>query len=470
MQVVFEHKPQNIINYIYSYFNIEKVLKGFIMNELAKDIAKNLLKDDPEIEVRVARGIEENRKGFGEMKLIDKQGKPVEKAQITLKLIRHEFHFGCNAFMTGQFKEAEENALYEQRFADLFNLAVVPFYWSDTEPEDGKLRFGKDSPFIYRRPPVDMVLDFCDKYHIIPKGHPLCWHMFLPKWAPLDKKGLAERIERHIAEIASCYGQRIKIWDVCNEAIKWYPLHIDRRMPERHVEFAFETASRYMPRSSTLIYNDYACWANNGDYTAMYMLGRHLKNLNVNLGALGLQFHLFARKIEELRHEAEIRLSPRHLLSCLDQYAKLQIPVNISEITIPAHKDLGNGAEFQKEVARRLYRLWFSHHAVDGIVWWNLVDDTAYVNPDNTTWNENEFKGGLINRDFSPKPAYDALRELIKKEWTTKTDLHYTVGGNNRFNGFYGDYEVTVTTDTEVFKKKLKLSRGSINIFNLELK
>ena len=52
--------------------------------------------------------------------------------------------------MAEQFNEAEKNTIYEQKFAELFNLAVVPFYWSDLEPEDGKPRFAKDSPPIKR--------------------------------------------------------------------------------------------------------------------------------------------------------------------------------------------------------------------------------------------------------------------------------------------------------------------------------
>jgi hypothetical protein len=159
-------------------------------------------------------------------------------------------------------------------------------------------------------------------------------------------------------------------------------------------------------------------------------------------------------------------LNPRRIFRCLDQYAKVGVPLNISEITITAHPDLGDGPAFQKEMAERLYRIWFSHPALNGIIYWNLVDDTAHATP---TWNENLYKGGLLNKDLSPKPAYEALLNLVKKEWTTKTELAYEDGGFNRFNGFYGDYEAEIKTDAGTFKRKLYLAKDSINHFKMEL-
>ncbi len=387
------------------------------MNELARELSKNILNNDPEVDERVARGIEENRKGFGTIELVSKAGKAIDHAQIELKHVQHEFHFGCNSFMVGQFKEQELNAAHDAAFSALFNLTVIPFYWRDTEPQDGTLRFDKNSPIIYRRPPADLVLEFCQKYHITPKGHPLCWHHILPKWAPLDKAALAARLERRIQEIASRYGDHIKIWDVCNEALNWNPTCVEERMPDGHVELAFKAAVRYLPTSSTLTYNDYACWDRlHGDYTPYYMLGRHLKGLDVNLGGLGLQYHMFGRPNKELLAQTQTQLNARHILACMDQYAKIGVPLNISEVTLTAHPDLGDGQAFQREIADRLYRLWFSHPANNGIIWWNLIDDTAYVNSDNPSQEENQYKGGLLNKDLSPKPAYDALQHLIKEE------------------------------------------------------
>ncbi|MBN2712286.1 MAG: endo-1,4-beta-xylanase [Planctomycetes bacterium] len=439
------------------------------MNELAKDITKNLLADDPAIESRIQRGIEENRKGEGSIRLTGADGQAVEKAAVSLRLKRHEFHFGANGFMFEQFKEKEKNTAYEDAFSDLFNLMVVPFYWADTEPEQGKPRFDKNSPYIYRRPPTDLLLEICGKHNITPKGHPLCWQAFVPKWAPLDKKELARATERRIRVIAERYGDRIGIWDVCNEAINHDYIYIDWRVPEQHVEFSFDVATRHFPKSAVLTYNDYACWDYHGEYTPMYMLCRHLKNMqNLNFGAMGLQYHQFSRNAEDMRREANTRLNPKHLFTILDLYGKLGVPINISEITITGRDELGDGAAYQNAVIEKLYRIWFSHPAMNGIIYWNLVDNTAHVEP-GREWNENMYKGGLLNFDMTPKASYKTLQRLIKEEWTTNTRVDYEKGGANRFSGFYGDYEVTVRTNVGESKHEIRLSKGSINDFEIRL-
>jgi GH35 family endo-1,4-beta-xylanase len=441
------------------------------MNELAKDAIFNLVKVDPEIDERIERGIEDNRKGWGEIELVGPDGQPLAGARIELRQVRHEFHFGANGFLHQQFEEQERNVAHDEAFKALFNLAVVPFYWSDLEPEQGKPRFAKDSSLCYRRPAIDLLLEFCESNGITPKGHPLAWQIFLPKWLPQDKPSMAACLEKRFAEIAARYGNRIKIWDVCNEAVKWQPGNVDRRMPDRHVEFAFELAAKYFPRTSVLAYNDFTCWDNNGDYTPFYMLCRHLKGLPVNFGAAGLQFHMLGfKKVEDiLGYWKNQMLNPRHLLNCLDQYAKLGVPLNVSEVTLTAMSDLGDGLAFQREVAERLYRLWFSHEAMNGIIYWNLVDDTAYVDPHDPEWNENRFKGGLLNSDMTPKPAYEVLRRLIHEEWQTRTVLDYEPGGSNAFKGFYGDYKATIKTNAGTFTRYLKLSKGSIRRFKLSL-
>lgn len=448
--------------------------KEWAFTELAQNTARNLLIDDPQSNARIDREIERNRKGDGVIEVITPDFKQLERARIRLKQVRHEFHFGCNGFMLDQFRDGQKDADYRLRFTEIFNLAVLPFYWKDTEPERGRPRFDRDSPYIYRRPPTDLLLEFCEEHGITPKGHPLCWHSFnfLPEWAALDRTRLAEEIEQRIEEIAARYGKRIPIWDVCNEALGLPAGDVNRRVPARHVEMAFEVASRCLPRSSVLMYNDYICWENHGDYTPLYMLCRHLLGLpGVNLGGIGLQYHMFS-PIERMHEEGAHKLNTRNILDMLDLYGKLGLPLSLSEITISAHKAFGDGPAFQQRLVEHLYRLWFSHEAVSSIIYWNMVDDTAFVYKDaNCTWNENDYKGGLLNADLSPKPAYETLRRLIREEWVTPEQvLEFSAGEFARFRGFYGDYDVAVETEAGTFNRTIRLSKGSINHFRMMIK
>ena len=51
---------------------------------------------------------------------------------------------------------------------------------------------------------------------------------------------------------------------------------------------------------------------------------------------------------------------------------------------------------------------------------------------------------GMVRRDFSPKPSYDAMHALIKGEWwLPPTKMATDADGRLRFNGFLGKYEVS---------------------------
>lgn len=435
-----------------------------MMNEYAKEKAKYFLTDDPELEHRIEHGIELNRKGFGEIALVNENGQPVSAASVELKMQKHEFHFGCNSFMLDQFPEEEQNQNYEEVFADLFNLGVVPFYWSDLEPEDGKLRFGVDSEPIYRRPPPDQVLEFCARRNITPKGHPLLWQGFRPEWLTHDQLEMKARVRRRFIEISKHYADKIKIWDVCNEALT---MRIARshEMPNNHVDLAFELAQEFFP-NCVKTYNDDQMWCvYRKTYSPVYLLVKSLLDKGLKVDALGLQYHMFEHNL----NNSSQFMNPVNIFNCLDLYGTLNIPINFSEISIISSRDLGDGDLFQKLIAEKLYRMWFSHAAVNGVVWWNLVDGTAAYAPLGSEEGENKLRAGLVNYDFTPKPAYTALHNLIKKEWWTNTSLDYVDGAINKFCGFYGDYDVTVKTDNGEFKHSIKLSKGAFNEFELKV-
>ncbi|MBC2603436.1 endo-1,4-beta-xylanase [Puniceicoccus vermicola] len=434
--------------------------------EEAQSMLAHLMTDDPQMDHRIAAGIEENRKGWGRLQLVSRDGSPIGRADVKLRQLKHEFHFGCNAFLLDQLPESEKNERYRELFSKLFNLAVVPFYWSDLEPEEGKLRFEKESPFIYRRPPADLVLEFCNEQGITPKGHPLLWHNFRPSWLSCDETEMREKIHRRFQQISDRYADKIKIWDVCNEA---QTLTVDERIthvPENHVEYAFELAERYFP-TCTKTYNDDRIWYRySRTYSPVYLLLKSLMQQGHKVDALGLQLHMFPSTF----YNAFRYLNPRNLFNCFDLYGSLNIPLNMSEISITSRRDFGDGDAFQEIVAEKLYRIWFSHAAMNGIVWWNMVDNTAAYAPlGDETAGENQLRAGLVNYDMTTKPAYKALHRLIHEEWQTHPEFEYNEGAKNQFRAFYGDYELTVTTDQGTSKHTIKLSRSDLNTFRIEV-
>lgn len=160
-------------------------------------------------------------------------------------------------------------------------------------------------------------------------------------------------------------------------------------------------------------------------------------------------------------------MNARIIFGCLDQYAKLNLPINFSEVSILSRRDLGDGDRFQELAVERLYRLWFSHPATEAIVWWNLVDGTAAYAPLGSEEGENRLRAGLVGYDFAPKPAFRTLERLIRTEWRTETGFDYADGGDNRFHGFYGDYAVEVRYDGGSFTRRITLSKDGVREFTL---
>ncbi len=441
------------------------------MNKNLKTLTSNLFANDPEVNFRIKNDTERHRKGFGSLEIVDINGKKIDKAEVSLKLKKHEFKFGCNAFMYEEFDRAEQNAAYAEKFKELFNLAVLPFYWSDLEPEDGKVRFSKNSIPVYRRPAPDLLLEYCQKNDITPKGHPLLWHTFYPEWLTRDPGRLIDRIEQRFQEIAERYRDSIKIWDVINEVLDWNPQ--SRQMPKNQIELTFKLAEKYFSAGSTLIYNDITSRSWNEDkkaYTPLNMLASRLLDKNLKLDCLGLQYHMFVNSAEKMVEDGyqESYYNPIRLFSIMDQYAELGIPCNVSEISIPGADKTG-GEVLQAEITEKLYRIWFSQPNNSQIVWWNLVDGTAAFAPQGSNVGENYFKAGLLNYDFSHKPVYDVIKNLIHNEWTTDMTIKYEEKAPNKFHGFYGDYDLTIKSNQGEFKKTISMYKGALNKFKLTI-
>jgi GH35 family endo-1,4-beta-xylanase len=309
-------------------------------------------------------------------------------------------------------------------------------------------------------------LDFCNEHGITPKGHPLLWHLFRPEWLGCEEMEMRRKIRRRFQQISERYADRIGIWDVCNEAQTLTSDEKSAHLPEDHLEYAFELAAQYFP-NAIKTYNDDRIWYRySRSYSPVYLLVKSLIEQGCKVDALGLQLHMFPRTLGN----AFRFLSPKNLLDCFDLYARLNIPLNISEISLISGKDLGDGDAFQEILAEKLYRLWFSHAAMNGIVWWNLVDNTAAYAPlGDETAGENAARAGLVNYDMTPKPAYKALHRLIKEEWQTHPSFEYTVGSANKFRAFYGQYAVTVKSNQGTSTHKIKLSRNNLNTFTLKI-
>ncbi len=432
------------------------------------------------MEKRVNEGIEANRKGDAKITVAYKNGNAVGGATLKIKQKNHEFRFGANLLMLDEFENAEKNANYREIFKDTFNMATLPFYWNATEPEQGKTRYEKGSPRVYRRPAIDLCMEYCEENGIEPREHALAYEYWFPNWMadlPLDE--VKALYEKRCKEIAERYADRIRTIEVTNE-IEWDKGKTALYEAPDFIEFCFKTARKYFP-DNQLVINEgtNACWRDRCRTTDKYFANIELNKLKgAPIDAVGMQFHMFDKREDEYNATRSV-YNPIWAYDHLDMYSRFDNPIQITEVTIPAYSNDSEDEAIQAEIIDKMYSIWFSHPNVEQIVYWNLVDGYAHLwsnDPDeiaasqgDMSIGENYFYGGLLRYDMSPKPAFHKIRELIKERWHTELETATDNDGAATFRGFYGEYDIEIMVDGKIHTKTLNLSKNGEKEFKIEL-
>ncbi len=415
------------------------------------------------LQTTVPENIEKYRKGDVTIRVTDREGNPIPDAIVKVTQTSHAFRFGANLFMLDELETEQKNEAYKKYFADVFNMATLPFYWDTLEPERGKPRYKKDSPRIYRRPSPDLCIEFCEAHGIEPREHALAYEQFFPNWLrDASVNEIKAALEKRYAEIAARYANKIPTIEVTNE-MTWMQGKTAFYDEPDYIEWCFRMAKKYFPNNPLVINEGTSLiWGNRSrcrpsDQYYAYIEAQLLKGTPID--AIGMQYHLFLHRGETEYDATRQSLDPSHLYRTMDLYARLGKPLQITEITLPAYSWEKDDEEIQAEMLETLYSIWFSHPAVEQIVYWNLVDGYAHLwdpSPEaiaasqgDMTLGENRYYGGLLRFDLSEKPAYRKLRELLHERWHTEEQLVTDEHGRASFRGFYGDYSLTVRVGEE---------------------
>lgn len=405
------------------------------------------------LEGRVKNDIEKYRKGYCKLRLTDAEGRPIKNAKIKVNQLSHDFGFGANIFMLEEFDNEEYNQRYRANFKKCFNLATVPFYWDGLEPEKGKPRYDKNSGKVWRRPAPELCVEYCEENGIMPKLHCLVYDKFIPEWLPRDDMKAMEKIyEERFRQISERFTGRLLEFEVINELLceQWWGYKSVISSKRDIIEWSFALARKYFP-NETLVINEGNPLVNlsAAKYRSAYfmMIENALKS-GAEIDKIGLQHHIFTgatdktgEAYENSVKRGEKLVDPLINLKGLDIIAELGLPLEMTEVMVPTFGDTAEDEELQADLLELLYSVWFSHPAMQDIIYWNIPDGYAY--DDGTgSWNENQCRGGLWHHDLTPKKAGIRLEKLINEVWHTETELTTDENGYAEFRGFYGNYSI----------------------------
>ena len=436
-----------------------------------KEVLRYFEQNKDFFESTVYPNIEKYRKGDIKLHFKDKNGNSISVDNKKIKQVSHEFKFGANIFMLDELESEDKNQAYKDYFKSVFNMATLPFYWDSLEEEKGKLRYDSDSYKFYRRPPIDLCMEFCEENGIEPREHALAYEHHFPAWlknASVDK--VKSALELRYKQIADRYADKITTLEVTNEMVWGHNAGVTAFYNEPdYIEWCFKKAEEYFPKNQ-LVINEYtdAFWGENCRTTDRYYAYTEANLLKgAKIDAIGAQYHVFETRERELEKSSYL-YNPICLYDHMDMYSKLVNALQVTEITIPAYSNEKEDEKIQAELIKYLYTVWFSHPAMEQIIYWNLVDGYAYVeNPTpekirnsqgNMSLGENVYYGGLLNFDLTPKPAYKMLDTLINKVW--RTEICEDIKNNEyQFRGFYGTYEIEATINGKFKKARFDLSK-----------
>ena len=399
------------------------------------EFSKAQARQEEEVLADADREIEKVRKEDGAVVVKDSAGQVIPGASVSVKLIHHEFLFGCNIFGFDQFGNQAENETYKSRFAELFNFATTGFYWKSYEPEPGKPNYAN----------TDKVVAWCKEHGIRVKGHPLLWGNpdGIAPWIHGLPSPEAQR--KRVTEVISHYRGQIEFWEVVNEA---------SHFPDLKIDDPYRWAHEADPKAH-LIVNDFNVMADGcPDFYAL--LQKSIAN-QVPFDGIGIQAH----EPENMRFPL---VSVRRILA---QYAGLGKDLYITEFTPEssgepfAHGLLSDGVwdeKAQADYAVKFYTMCFANPSVKGITWWDLCDRLS--------WRKN---GGLLRADLSPKPAYPALEDLIHRKWTTQEQGKTDAAGSYSFRGFRGTYSVSVEMNGRKSQQEFTLAKDGANVVQVTL-
>lgn len=378
--------------------------------------------------------IEKYRKGTLTVQVMDQHGKPVAGANVAVRLKKHDFAWGTATTSQRVLDTLDANSA-QYRDVLLRNFNEVVF--------ENEMKT-KNWPRFNRAQTQEGVAWF--RAHGIPvRGHVMVW----PSWQnsphlvalKSDTVALRAAILRQIAEQTTVMKGQFAEWDVLNEP---YAHDAFMKLLGRPVMIDWFRAARAGAPGVTLFLNDYTMFHGEGPGSPsekFFDNAKFLKESGAPIDAIGEQGHIGGTPP-----------GIDYILSRLDRFAELGLPIQISEFDITSDDD-----DFKARYLHDFLTAIYSHPSTIGLIQWGFWAGQHWI-PAATLWDKN----------WTLRAHGKVYSDLIHKTWHTQANGLTNTDGRYTIRGFNGDYEVVVKQGGTVISRQTVLTaKGQTLVVNL---
>lgn len=373
----------------------------------------------------------------------DANGKPLDNAQVEIKLISHDFTFG-GVIKANQFARQAE---------------VLPHFVSQLGFNNA-LKYKHKNGLAKKAP---AIIDWAQQHNISVRGHCLIYPgwIFMHKDAKKFQQGpYAQALKAFLENQLEEYARKWDIaeWDVMNEPLD--NTEIPNLLGREVMAGWFKQAKEQVQnKNARLLINEnriISAPPENIDRIGQY------KNVIQEVLADG-------GPIEAIGMQSRFRvdsITPEMVYQRLEQFNEFNLPIVATEFEIvntPKY-NFKPSALKRAQMTEEYMQVLFSHPNVDGIIAWTILNGlTSRSSMHAKPTNEKETKG-ILNWDMSLPLNGKVWLYLTKQHWTTNETKHTNEQGKLKLNAYHGTYQLTINHDGKITRRKVSLNKQHNNI------
>ncbi|WP_157265980.1 fibronectin type III domain-containing protein [Paenibacillus sp. FJAT-27812] len=378
------------------------------------------MEDDAPWRAEANERIEQNRKGDFTITVKDKEGRPVEGADIHLKMRNHEFKFGTAVNSQLALGTDAVSEMYRTKLKENFNSVVMEndMKWSWWEGNRAR---------------TVQLYNWLGENGFAVRGHALLWDGASRMPADIggllnDREAIDKRIKNHFHELAGYFRGRLFDWDVLNEPVlnKLIRGHYGDEIAANW----FKIAKEADPNAKLYVNETQILGVDAPVISNLSNILQTLKDNNAPVDGIGIQAHFGSTPV-----------APMDFYDQLTHFTKYADEIAITEFDMNSPRQ-----DLQAMFTRDILIATFSHPNVQSFTMWGFWDGAHWQN-----------NAPLFRSDWSLKPSGEEWRKLVYEAWWTDSRGRTDEGGVYKERGFYGDYDIIVDYNgvSEVVERSL---------------